>query len=105
MQASDIRLNKQQLKILSFWYAHKKEYSNSNGIFDLTGEKNLKDRISKEFDIPVKDIHDLDSMINLHKVKDQRKPTRIVHAGFDFCDNVHVLARKGALRSPPSTTE
>ncbi|EEJ8658020.1 DUF4875 domain-containing protein [Salmonella enterica subsp. enterica] len=70
IQASDIRLNNQQLKILSFWYAHKKEYSNSNGIFDLTGEKNLKDRISKEFDVPVKDIHNLDFMINLHKVKD-----------------------------------
>ncbi|PAX78268.1 hypothetical protein CIK43_18930 [Citrobacter sp. TSA-1] len=56
VSASDVVLAKSQLQSISLWNEYKKKFAGSDGVLDIKEEKRLKQFISKQLNIPVKDV-------------------------------------------------
>ncbi|HCN5580688.1 TPA: DUF4875 domain-containing protein [Escherichia coli] len=67
--SSDVILTKSQLQSISLWNEYKKKFAGNDGILDLKEEKKLKQFISKQLNIPVKDVFTPD-IFPLKKIED-----------------------------------
>ncbi len=56
ISSSDVILTKSQLQSISLWNEYKKKFAGNDGVLDLKEEKKLKQFISKQLNIPVKDV-------------------------------------------------